>query len=266
RILGIDGQTYDLPTMNEIRTAILKNKEMFETKMKQGFTELEIVPFAMPLSKLIETLKRQLLKHHKEGKLFYVKRNKESKIEELMPFDLDINEPVYINEMYANADEKNELVYDVNGFSYENHQGKTKKQLINAQKSIPGYLIIFREGDMNMPEEGKGKIINGRKQLEIHDAPKKYLKLIQTEKQYQGESGQTPEEWIVEFLCYMEKNDQVIDCQQGSFQLGVYLVDDAYILYSRSILGNKMVKLERKDPNFEITRCGARTSVRINGF
>ena len=69
-LLGIDGKEYTVPTLEQIQQELSKDKEIYETKLKQGFTDLQLTPFGSPLGKLTELLKQSLLKHSKEGKLF----------------------------------------------------------------------------------------------------------------------------------------------------------------------------------------------------
>src|SRR4030043_409519 len=49
-IYGTDDQFYAYPDLKAIEQAIRANQEFYQLKLKQGLTELEIVPFALPLT------------------------------------------------------------------------------------------------------------------------------------------------------------------------------------------------------------------------
>src|SRR3989338_9567661 len=95
-IIGIDGRRYPLPSVEDIAAEIRERKEWFAEKIPQGFTDLQIVPFALPLKRLINTLKKQLVKHHEEGKLYRTKKNLADPNEPLKVAGLDVNEPVLV--------------------------------------------------------------------------------------------------------------------------------------------------------------------------
>jgi len=267
-IVAIDGQEYPMPEQEDIEKIFRENKEVFEKKMEQGFTEMEIVPFGLPLERLIKTAEKVILKHHQEGKLYSNRKNPEDENEELVPLELDENKPLYIwKEGYDNADIDGKMVYFPESFDKdpEKHQGKTKDQIIKETKQ--GFQIILREKNLNIPRDGKGKTIGGRQQLEANQTPHEYLKKIQTEKEYRNEEGQTPEDWLTTFLTHLEKHNQVIDDYQGSssiaYNLGAWLpsyvdVPVAYWsrVYWRAYLGGY-------DPGDHFDNLGARVRVRV---
>lgn len=67
-IIGIDGKEYILPDYEDIleRLKDPEKRELIEKKVEQGFVKLQITPFALPLSVLIERYKQTLLKINKE--------------------------------------------------------------------------------------------------------------------------------------------------------------------------------------------------------
>jgi hypothetical protein len=208
-ILGIDGKPYPFPEFESIQSEIKRKQEFFTTKLKQGFSELEIVPFALPLSRLVETLKIQLIKHHKEGRLF---RARAKATDSLRPFDLSQDKPLFFLKEFEKADDSGELVYNPQELSL-NHQGKTKKEILASQKLsfFSGYLIILREKEFDLPGRGGGLAVGGRKQLESGYSCDEYLKILKTNPMYQGEFAQTPEEWVTAFLTHLEETNEVID-------------------------------------------------------
>ncbi|MBU1119326.1 hypothetical protein KKH43_05585 [Patescibacteria group bacterium] len=216
-IVGIDGKEYPLPSEEQIKEEILTNREVFETKMKQGFTELEITPFALPLERLIHTTKETILKHHKEEKLFGTMKNQEDESEPLEPLELNEDEPLFVWEEFKDADTNGTLAYYPKEFS-ENHQGFTKQELLDASREtpFPGFNVYFREKDVNLREDRKRQMQENRRQFDIGKSSEEYLKILQTQEEYQSEHGQTPEDWFTLFLTHLKKTNQVIDDAQGN--------------------------------------------------
>ncbi|MBI5306438.1 hypothetical protein HZB04_02550 [Candidatus Wolfebacteria bacterium] len=277
-IKGINNKEYAIPTYNEIIKKIRENKEIFKTKTEQGFTEMEIVPFGLSLEKLIETAKKTILKHHKEGKLFYTRKNSEDENEQLIPVELDENKPLWIWDGYQNADIDGKLFYFPKEFS-QNHQGKTKEQIL--KETNQGFQVILREKNINIPREGKREIIGNRPQIDtggtsikkyikkgkLIPSPEEYLKAIQTEPIYKNETGQTPEDWFATFLTYLEKHNQVIDDYQGNgsiaYNLGGYFPADGYIPYAYWSRDFRQAFLGRINPKHRNGSYGVRGRVRI---
>ena len=271
-ITGIDGQEYVLPEMEEIKETIKKDKEIFETKMKQGFTDLNIIPFGSPLEKLIKILEKTILKHHKEGKLFTAKKNLEDENEPLQKLELyadcDTNpehSPLYVwEEGYEDADTENKIVYYPQEFS-KNHQGQTKREMLNKTKR--GFIVTLHEKNPNIPKENANEVINGRKRLEANKTSNDYLKMLQTEKQYQNEQGRIPEEWITKFLTILEKYNQVIDDYQcngkASFQLGAYFLSSGDVPHCHWNRADRQAYLYRDDPRRQNGNNGAGSSARV---
>ena len=59
-----------------------------------------------------------------------------------------------------------------------------------------------------MPQQGRGKTLGGRRQLEIGSSPREYLQTLQTEA-YQGETGKTLEDFITKFLTRLETTNEI---------------------------------------------------------
>jgi len=204
-IKGIDNKEYAFPSYSEIAKRMRENKEILKIKTEQGLNQLLIVPFGMKLGDLIEKYKQVILKHHKEGKLLATKEKPTDPDEQLK---LDENQLVWTWAKYNNADINGELIYFPKEFSKENHKGKTKQEII---KERDGFSVMFIEDLANIPRQGKGKEIKGRKQLEAGLTPNKYLEILKTNPIYQNETGMTPEEQIIYAIKHLEQTNQVID-------------------------------------------------------
>src|SRR3989339_2084580 len=130
-ILGIDGNTYPIPTLEQIAMRLFERRETLRTKHDQGFTKLLLVPFGMSLDTLRETLKQLLLKYKKDNPTF----------------NLDTHEPLWAWSDYQGADigDSPNLVYYPQSFTKEGHGGKTKAQILEEEKNTLGRVHGDRE-------------------------------------------------------------------------------------------------------------------------
>src|SRR3989339_267498 len=130
-ILGIDGNTYPIPTLEQIAMRLFERRETLRTKHDQGFTKLLLVPFGMSLDTLRETFKQLLLKYKKDNPTF----------------NLDTHEPLWAWSDYQGADigDSPNLVYYPQSFTKEGHGGKTKAQILEEEKNTLGRVHGDRE-------------------------------------------------------------------------------------------------------------------------
>jgi len=226
-IIGIDNKEYPIPTREAIEQEIRAHREVYETKMNQGFTQIQLTPFGIPLDVLTSTLERRIREHHKQGKLLATKEKPDDPDE---PLDIDTNQPLYVWNEWRNSDKDGRCVYYSTSFNQTNHGGHTKTEILKAQEGTPfaGWNVLLLEPDMmNIPREGRGKTKGGRKQLETNKTPMEYIRQLQTNPQYTNEQGETNEDWLTKFITHLEKTNQVIDDWQGKgsacFLAGSYI-------------------------------------------
>jgi len=261
-IKGIDNQNYTFPKMEEISKMMKENQEVLQTKIEQGFQKLLIVPFGMKLDDLIERYKQVILEHHKAGKLLATKKDPSEPDEKL---ELDEKDPIYVWDKYKNADTEGKLVYYPKEFSQENHQGKTKKEILEQTKQ--GFNILLIEDLPNIPREGKGEEVGGREQLEANKPPNEYLNALQDESIYQNETGLTPEDQLTYAILHLEQTDQVIDDYSGhgsaSYQLGAYFPASDRVPGASWRRGSRQANLSRYNPRNRSSDNGVRAGVKV---
>ena len=261
-IKGIDNQEYAFPSFQEITKRLREKREIIKTKTAQGFQKLLIVPWGMKLDDLIAKYQQVILKHYQQGKLLATKEKPSDPDE---PLDLNEEEPVWVWNQYENADLEGKLIYYPQEFS-DNHHGKTKKQILDQTKQ--GFNVLLIEDLPNIPRQGKGKTIQGRKQWEANKTPQEYLKALQTDPAYQSEQGLTPEDQIIYAITYLEQFNQVIDDQfrngSGSFQIGAYFPASARVPGTGWDSNTKRAGLGRSGPGEQFSIVGIRSGVRIN--
>jgi len=197
-VYDVKGKECPIPSYDEILKRMEINSELLEKKREQGFGKLLLVPIKTPLSFLIDRTQDLIIKKHKEGKLLGTDGTK---------LELDKNMPIYVDDIYKDADVKGDMVYFPKKFDKQNHGGVTKAELEEA------WDIMLIEDQPDLP--AKGKEIKGRKQFDAGSSPEQYLKTIQTDKQYEGEQFTTPEAQLIYFMEYLQRNNQAIDDMDG---------------------------------------------------
>ena len=274
-VVGIDGREYPIPSWAEIKAEMEKNKEKYDTKRQQGFTGFQLTPIALPVERLTDTLTQQILKHHKEGKLFATKEHPDDPDE---PLELDTNQPLLTWDGWLDpnapagergADVTGKCVYYPKSFDEKNHQGQTKQEMLDAQvknnSPFAGWKVLLIEETPNIPREGQGKTVGGRKQLETNRSSEQYLKTLQTDPQYRHEQCQTNEDWLTMFLIHLHKTNQVIDDYQGKgsicFNAGTFHPASRVLGYARWSRVLRQARLVGYDPGYQGSDAGLRSAV-----
>lgn len=261
-ILGIDNKEYSAPASEEVLQRLEGKKELVEKKIKQGFVKIILVPFACPLEKIIKKYEETIVAHHKNGQLLATKEKINQADEKL---ELDLNCPINVWGECRDGDVKNNFIYFPQIYDRVNHQGKTKMELLSDPKNA--WQIFLVENLPNIPAMGKGKTIHHRKQIETNKTPVEYLKMLHTNKTYQGEEGLTPEADLIYAITCLEETNQIINDWQGkgsvSFELGAFLASSdsvSWLSWDRDFNRADLWKLNTwsNDPH-----TGARFGVRI---
>jgi len=214
-IVGIDGKEYIIPSYEQILDTLKNNpeqREIMEKKAEQGFTRMFLIPFAMPISVLLERYKELLLKTHKESGL----KSTDGTI-----LELDQDNPIHIWEDLIQSDnpqtpEDKQMEYGVKSYdskTKEERGGKYKSELLENPNNA--WQVVFIEDMSDIPAEGQGQIKGGRKQFEANKSSKEYSKLLQQDPQYQNEEGQTLEATLILYADNLLRGQTVTDDWQG---------------------------------------------------
>ena len=271
--LDINNEERPIPTLDQIAGRINQKMELLTTKVEQGLIYLQITPFGQPLSNLTKKTGELILNKHKQGKL------KSTKGDNLA---LDTSTPLWVwggeeanngqkGVGYDNADISGSLVYYPKQFDPNNHQGQTKQDLLeDNQFLLDGYLITIHEGKPDLPDANAAKeqTKGGRTPLAADGTtPTSYLKKLRTEEQYQGENGQTPEEWLTYLATHLEETDQVIDDYGGqgkaSYNLGGFFPHTGSLSNGYWFRGDRQACLGGGGPGDSFDSVGVRSSVNI---
>ena len=243
----IHGNEYPVPSYETLVEHLAEQKELRRTKADQGFTKFLLVPFGMSLDQMIHMFRAYLLNYKKVHPEF-------GRTDPSVPDESDQPnwDPLLVWGRYIGADVNGTLVYDPMSFEKEHHGGVTKTQILERQKTdqdtIIGWRILFLqgakdgEGFRGIPRNGQGGIDGEqipRADLEAGKSPRKYLAHQQTTSSdptspYYGESGMTPEEWIVMFMNHLAQTGKPIDDYQNKTD-SVALLTGAYFTVFNNI-------------------------------
>ena len=222
-VTGIDGKEYPTPTQEQVVELFDHNRELIGRKVPQGFDRLELTPMAIPASSLIDRLRTAVLRHAKEGTIYQTRR---SPSDPLTPVRVNTEKTVWIWDTLRQALDTDELAYFPQEYS-SNHRGQTKLEAVNDGRicAVPGWSVGLVESLPIMPQQGRGKTLGGRRQLETGSSPRDYLRALQTQA-YRGETGKTLEDFITRFLTHLETTDEVsndLDDDNALWFLGQYV-------------------------------------------
>lgn len=144
-----------------------------------------------------------------------------------IPIRVNTGKPLWIWDMVRQAVDTPNLVYFPQTYTDRNHQGLTKEEVIQNTRlcAVPGWSVGLIEPIPIMPQQGQGKVIGGRRQLEAYSTPRDYLRTLSTST-YQGETGWTPEDFLTHFVTQLETTNQVSHDRYDSnalWLLGLYM-------------------------------------------
>ena len=266
-VVGVGNKEYPMPTITQISKVFELNHELVAQKTMQGFDNLELVPFAMPIRTMAEILTKEITRRGEAGQIYKTSRT---------PDDLHAKarvnkeKQVWFWQTLLDGIDSNSLVYFPSSYTV-NNIGKTKLEIISDPHvcAIPGWSIGLTESFSFLPKQGDGGIIAGRKQLEYGFSPNEYREILENA-QYTGESGRTIEDFIIAFLSRLNEKNEVshdIDDCNATWLLGQYLkVPYADIVVVGRWIGNLgRVRLDlHRSNNKKCTwNVGATTTVRL---
>ena len=263
-VVGFDGKEYPVPSVQEVDDVFAKQHELVTQKTEQGFTRLQLTPFAAPLSVLSDRVREVLQKHALTGKILQAKRNT---TDPDIPVRVNQDDPVWTWDPLKDADTSGALVYFPSSYD-RNHHGLTKDALVTTPSfcAVPGWSISLVEADAFLAQEGRGATLGGRKQLETNYTPQEYLQTLRGSS-YKGETGFTPEDLLIDFLTRLHETNQVSrdwDDHSASFLTGSYLTTEASVPYGDWYRGDDQLGLDTDPPDYCAERWGASSTVRLS--
>ncbi len=222
-VMGSDGTEYPVPTHEQVQKIFVRNRDLTERKIPQGFSCLELTPLAMPAHHLIDRMETSILCHGSEKTIFQARGSAD---EPQIPVRVNAEKHVWIWENLQEALDAERLVYFPKEYS-DNHRGMTRSEVIHNPGicAVPGWSVGLVESNPFQPEQGEGKTLGGRKQLEIGLSPNEYLRVLES-LEYAGETGKTLEDFMTSFLTRLETTGEVsndVDDNNALWCLAQYL-------------------------------------------
>ena len=205
-VIGVDGEEYPMPTQEQVVELFAYNRELVGRKVPEGFDCLELTPMAMATPALFDRLKAAIVKHGAEDKII---RTRRSASDPPMPVRVNAEKQVWIWDTLRQALDTDERVYFPEEYS-SNHRGQTKLEVVNNGRfcAVAGWSVGLVESYPILPQQGQGKTLGGRRQLEIGASPRDYLRTLQTQA-YRGETGKTLEDFLTKFLTHLDATNEV---------------------------------------------------------
>jgi hypothetical protein len=225
-VIGIDGKDYPVPTQEQVQELFARNHELVDRKARQGFTQLQLTPIAMPTPQLMDRVRTAVRNHAAAGQII---QTKQASTGADLPVRINTREPIWMWDTVRQALDTPHLVYFPQAYTKSNHQGLTKEEAMQTTRlcAVPGWSVGLIEPIRIMPQPGQGQVIGGRRQLEAYSAPRDYLGTLGTPP-YQGETGWALEDFLVHFMSQLETTNQVShDRYDGNalWLLGSYMPD-----------------------------------------
>ncbi len=190
-IKSVDGKTYSYPTVENIQK-YFESMPNIEMKHAQGFNRLLIVPFGLPIEKIGEAVSKNLIHGIRSGR--YLTANGES-------FRGDADEDmIMIARSILGERGWGDLKYYPDSFDQKKDSGKTKLEILGGGSSVqpfPGFHVLLLPETIEMPKEGEGKTVAGRKQFECGMSAEDVLESLKTDPAFKLECGLTIEDWLL---------------------------------------------------------------------
>ena len=126
-VIGIDGREYPVPAQEEVEEVLARNKALVDRKRRQGFTQLQLTPVAMPTSQLIDRVISAVLTHAADGKIIQTKQNP---TDADTPVRVNTAKPLWIWDKVRQILDTPDLVYFPQAYVDRDHQGFTKEEVM----------------------------------------------------------------------------------------------------------------------------------------
>ncbi len=277
----IHGQEYPVPSYETLVERLAEKKELLHSKADQGFTKFLLVPFGMSLDQMFEKFRAYLLDYKKAHPEF---GRKDPRIPDKS--DQPDWDPLWVwKQGYTGADVNGTLVYDPQLFDKEHHNGLTKTQILDQQKAnedpTVGWRILFLQRGMEgkgfneIPRQNKGGIQGKqvpRADLEAGKSANEYLAgQLRTSQDstspYHGESGMTPEEWVIMFMSHLQEIGRPLDdygnnTDSMAFLTGAYFTASGFVPRVCSDRDDQQAVLGRNVLDVVYEGVGVRVAVR----
>jgi len=270
-VMGIDGQRYPIPTLEQITQRLYEQRETLAIKQSQGFTKLLLVPFGMSLDEMMQRC-GEFLRTYKSNHADF-------------SFDEKSSLMVWDGYGLSGDEEDSTLVYFPQSLDGQNHHGKTKREILREQdqKNVTqGWRVLLLQPSRPMDAASKGFALiprdrkggrqgqdelHKRSDLEANRMPLHYFQELQEESSpYYGESGMTPEDWFFAFMTHLQETGEPLDNYQNEeasscYLLGAFFPDIPAVSRANWAANGPHINLWRGTTTLFVGWIGIRTAV-----
>lgn len=204
-IVAADGAFHPAPQASEVATSL--QTPAAQQKLAEGFDTLLLVPFALPLRRLLRAWHIHLVRNHP--------------LTEAQPEDREspgvMLEVVFGTENALGPDEDGRMVYFPERFDNERHNGHAKQQLLGRDPRMAWQMLLV-EGAAVTPPMNRGPRIGGRTHLlGGRNGP--------GAGRPSPEAGTpwTPESYVSAFLTSVERTGRTPDRDTSTYLAGSFL-------------------------------------------
>ena len=127
--------------------------------------------------------------------------------------------------------------------------------------ATPKWRYLLTEDHAELPRQGKGKKIGGRKQLETGASAVEYAETLNYDRRYEGETGYIQKDIYTDYLVRLVEENKVSDAETASIALGEKTVAGGFPR-SRWLPGFRRFYLDSNLPGVRWGVCGVRVAVR----
>lgn len=186
----VNGNRVVMPSKEEIALAIEANLPKFETKINQGFTEMLIVPFGMPLARIASKYSDRLTQ---------------------IPAVLkdSAGSPMSVGPVGVNMTALGSTEVDLTFEYFPRRTGKRSESVARP------WRVVLVEDLVDIPTDATKHSLFGRTQLPAGRGLDWYDARVGID-EYESESIINPEEWLILALTRLEADHQVTDNWRGT--------------------------------------------------
>jgi hypothetical protein len=235
-LTAIDGKRYPLPSIEEV-LARMQTPEL-QTKLRQGFDTLLLVPFGLPLERFLDAWRQGLRCHA-------------TTLRGVGAFNEQ--EPLWVWSQYRTET----LVYNPRSFT-DHHGGHTKAEIL-AECGRAWEVLLVQGSRPNLPRQGQGLTVGGRLQDECGRSPHQYLHTIR-----ENEVGLTMEAYVVHFLDAIDRRGQVLDVETYTYLPGAFLPSSRFVPIAFWGPTGGQACLNLNSPEGRYANHGVRAAVRVD--
>ncbi|OGK56374.1 hypothetical protein A3H83_02605 [Candidatus Roizmanbacteria bacterium RIFCSPLOWO2_02_FULL_39_8] len=259
---------YPIPTREQFVNILRseQNQELAERKTAQGFSRLDLTPFAAPTTHLLKKTEAIVIIARSKANTLLLSKRDENEADH--PAAVNTTDPIWIWDGIRGVLTKQGLRYFPERFT-DDHGGRTRKTILTDPRicAVPGWSIRFDEPTVILPQPHQAQTVGGRTQLATNATPRDYLTTL-SGPMYAGETGRTIEDFLTDFAVHLHETGQV--SYEWNQQSAVWLIGNVdpqtgSVPYGFWYRGSRQLELSAGSPGSQFGLWGTAPTVRLIG-